>query len=261
MNLLRSFAITIAMYSKIPVRQFPWKSGDMRYSIAFLPVIGIIIGAAEYICTYYAVKAGWGYGVVFLMAAIPVIVTGGLHLDGFMDTSDALGSYGTREKKLEIMKDPHIGSFAVIRLLLYILLALAFLSVLNGRMSDALLAEFACIFAVSRLLAGFGMVYLKGAKNDGLFHTFSAAADVRTVRPVLIGMSAALVFLMIYVRTADGILVALSNFLLFLIYRHRMYREFGGITGDTEGWLICVSELLSVIMLAAGELVFGAQGV
>lgn len=50
---------------------------------------------------------------------MPVWVTGGIHLDGYADTCDALASYGDREKKLEILKDPHCGAFAVIRLCSY----------------------------------------------------------------------------------------------------------------------------------------------
>ena len=50
----------------------------------------------------------------FVGLAIILLVTGGIHMDGYMDTMDALHSYGSREKKLEILKDSHIGAFAVI---------------------------------------------------------------------------------------------------------------------------------------------------
>ena len=50
---------------------------------------------------------------------IPILITGGFHVDGFLDTCDALHSYQPRERKLEILKDSHIGAFAVIMLALY----------------------------------------------------------------------------------------------------------------------------------------------
>ena len=50
---------------------------------------------------------------------VPVWVTGGIHLDGYADTCDALASYGDTAKKLAILKDPHCGAFAVIRLCSY----------------------------------------------------------------------------------------------------------------------------------------------
>lgn len=256
MGILRSFVIALSMYTKIPVKQFSWKDEDMRWCVAFLPVIGAAVGALDCACLYFAVKAGWQYGAVFLTAAVPVLITGGLHLDGFMDTSDALNSYDTREKKLAILKDPHIGSFAVIRLVLYILLWLAFMCAVYRGLSKAVLIEFGCIFVISRILAGLAMVYLRGARKDGLAHTFAAAADLRIVRLLLIAMSAALAVFMMRWDLKRGILLTVSNFLLFFYYRMKMYRELGGITGDTEGWLICVSELLSLCMLALGGTVW-----
>ena len=60
-------------------------------------------------------------GILYpLMApSIPLLVTGGFHLDGYMDTMDALHSYQKKEKKLEILKDPHIGAFSVIMARVY----------------------------------------------------------------------------------------------------------------------------------------------
>ena len=55
-------------------------------------------------------------------AALPVLITGGIHMDGFLDTMDGVCSYGDREKKLEILKDPHLGAFAVIYTFAYMLL-------------------------------------------------------------------------------------------------------------------------------------------
>ena len=56
------------------------------------------------------------------MTLLPILLTGGIHLDGFMDTSDALASYGDRVKKAGDFKDPHTGAFAIIGLGLYLLL-------------------------------------------------------------------------------------------------------------------------------------------
>ena len=66
-----------------------------------------------------------GIGAVaasFIGTAIPLLVTGGFHVDGFMDTTDALSSYREKEERLRILKDPHIGAFAVIGVVIYYLL-------------------------------------------------------------------------------------------------------------------------------------------
>lgn len=98
----------------------------MKYVMGFFPLIGLITGALAY---------GWIYAGEILyvpdisrtlvLIILPVIITGGIHVDGYMDTCDALNSYGDREKKLAILKDSHIGAFAVIKLLVYYVLYFA----------------------------------------------------------------------------------------------------------------------------------------
>ena len=120
MRILKSLCITFSIYSKIPVPQFAWKEEDMKYIFCFFPWIGAIIGAALYFwgtfCKAYEIDV---LPYSFICAAIPLIITGGFHVDGFMDTMDAFHSYQPRERKLEILKDSHIGAFAVIMLILY----------------------------------------------------------------------------------------------------------------------------------------------
>lgn len=98
----------------------------MKYVMGFFPLIGLITGTLVY---------GWIYAGEILyvpdisrtlvLIILPVIITGGIHVDGYMDTCDALNSYGDREKKLAILKDSHIGAFAVIKLLVYYVLYFA----------------------------------------------------------------------------------------------------------------------------------------
>ena len=112
MIVLQTMAVAFAMFSALPVPQFTWNSKNMRYALCAFPLIGGVIGALWSLCGALPlpdmIRAG-GF------CLIPVLVTGGIHLDGYADTSDALSSYGDREKKLEILKDPHCGAFAVIR--------------------------------------------------------------------------------------------------------------------------------------------------
>ena len=231
---------------------FSWKDEDTGFSIAFLPVIGALIGVLEYISVSIAMRIGFGYGTVFIGMGLPLLVTGGLHVDGFMDTSDAMNSYAPAERKLEILKDSHIGAFAVIRLLLYVLVMLGFLFMLYGHMTERYLVLCCCVFVISRLLAGFGMVYLRGAKKDGLFNLFAGNANVHAVRIALIVTAAALSAFMLILDCHTGVLLISAGVGLFFYYRMKMNRELGGITGDTEGWLICVSELVSLFMIVVG---------
>ena len=118
MIVLQTVAVAFAMFSAVPVPQFNWTEKNMRYAMCAFPLIGAVIGAAWCVCGALPLP---GLAKAAGFALVPVWVTGGIHLDGYADTCDALTSYGDREKKLEILKDPHCGAFAVIRLCSYFL--------------------------------------------------------------------------------------------------------------------------------------------
>ena len=120
MHILKSIVIAFSMYSKIPMPQFEWKEEDMKHVLCFFPWIGIVIGLCLYfwrlLCDRFGIR---NLCYVFIGTAIPLLLTGGFHVDGFMDTMDAFHSYQPKERKLEILKDSHIGAFAVIMLAVY----------------------------------------------------------------------------------------------------------------------------------------------
>ena len=149
-----SFLISFAMFSKIPVPRADWDKENMKYMICFFPAIGVIIGLLEWGCGWVAMKLDFGS----LMRAagfvlIPLIVTGGIHLDGFLDTVDALSSYQPLEKKLQILKDSHAGAFAIIMGCAYFTLGLGVWS----EMKTELLPVMAVAFALSRALSGLAL--------------------------------------------------------------------------------------------------------
>ena len=174
MRIIKSFFISFSIYSKIPVPQFAWKEEDMRYTLCFFPWIGAVIGALELLWFWLC---GWlGIGTLCYTAvgtAIPLVISGGFHVDGFVDTMDAFHSYQNRERKLEILKDSHIGAFAVIMLMLYYLIyAGAFSEIRQWKSMGVLAAGF---FA-SRCLSGIGVVSFPSAKSDGLLYLFASSA-------------------------------------------------------------------------------------
>lgn len=169
MNLIGSFVIAFSMYSRIPMPRMDWTEERMRYALCFFPLIGAVIGAVE-IATF-ALCEILGAGVLFrtcLLTAVPLLITGGIHMDGYLDVTDARHSYGEREKKLAILKDPHTGAFAIIGLGLYLLLYAGAVSELVGAdvwlLPGALMLERAC--------SGYSVVAFPKAKKDGLAAEF-----------------------------------------------------------------------------------------
>ncbi|MCR5487954.1 MAG: adenosylcobinamide-GDP ribazoletransferase [Lachnospiraceae bacterium] len=231
------------------------KTEDLRHVPACLPIIGALLGLLEALLYYGIKRLGlWAAGGL-LMAVLPLAFTGGIHADGFLDVSDALSSYASREKKLEILKDPHIGAFAVIRFSGLFLSEAAFCMILAEKAPMEAAWEIGSVFILSRLLASFGLACCKGAKEAGLFFQFASAADRKASRAVLVMEALILSAAMISAGWIPAFILLAGNALLFWRYIVKMKKEFGGITGDTEGWLICVSEGLGLALLALGYLV------
>jgi adenosylcobinamide-GDP ribazoletransferase len=235
------------MYSKLPVPQLEWKEKEMRYTIIFFPVIGLVIGAViifwEKICD---IRDGNLLLRTVIAVLIPLIVTGGIHLDGFMDTSDALHSYQPKEKKLEILKDSHIGAFSVIMLIGFLGFYLAAASELTGKA----VVIWGMSFFLSRTLSGLSVVSFPNAKKEGTLFTFSSAAHKKTVRIVLIIELICCCTAMILVQAVYGIASIAAAGLVFTYYYSRSKREFGGITGDVAGWFLCLCELAMPAVMA-----------
>lgn len=242
----KAMIIAFSMYSTIPMPQFTWQEKEMKYVFCFFPWVGAVIGALLVGWNRICEKAGMGQlAWVLVGTAIPLIVTGGFHVDGFMDTMDAFHSYQERERKLEILKDSHIGAFSVICLLLYYLLYLAGYSEI-GKDSVYLLAS---IFFLSRILSGAAAVSMKGAKREGLLYLFSSRAQEWTVKVSLLLQFVLVAAFMLYQSVIKGGILLVGALFVFLYYRHRCYKELGGVTGDTAGYFLTLCEGVLVVLL------------
>lgn len=248
MWLLNAMIIAIAMYSKIPMPRVDWNEKNMRYAMCFFPLVGVIIGVLE-IVTGNLITVWKGEGTFFyavVLTLIPVFITGGIHLDGFADTMDAKSSYGDREKKLEILKDPHTGAFAIISLCSYFLLCVGIFSEMR---TERLFAA-ALVFVFSRSLSGISVVTFQAAKNSGLLRTFQDGAQKRNVRIVLIIWLLAAGIGLYLTAGLCGVASIVVGLAVFLYYDRFSRKQFGGITGDLAGYFLQLCELFMIAVLA-----------
>lgn len=232
------------MYSRIPMPRFEWASEDMAYHLCFFPWVGAVIGALELLWWRLSSWAGLGQLLFLTVAvAIPLMVTGGFHVDGFMDTCDAVSSYQSRAKKLEILKDPHIGAFAVIHLVIYLLLILGFGSAVGTYQAAIAVAG---SFFVSRTLSALSVLWFPGAKKDGSLFASADTAARRVVNAVLAIELVASALVIVLCSRWCGAFVLLFMAAAFGWYFIMSRRIFGGITGDIAGYFVCVAELAAV---------------
>lgn len=253
MHIIKAMIIAFSTYSKIPMPQFEWKEEDMRYSMCFFPWVGAVIGALVFAWYRIAQKLGfheWTY--VCIATAIPLLVTGGFHVDGYMDTMDAFHSYQPRERKLEILKDAHIGAFSVIMLAVFGLIYMGAFGQIEGAGN---LGVFCCGFFLSRCLSGLGVVSLRSAKSDGLLYHFASTAHEKWVKGVLYLQIILCVILMIWIQIKTAFFVLVAAGLTYLYYRWRSYRELNGITGDTAGYFLTLCEGAMAVAAVLGNVI------
>ena len=245
MKQLQSLVVAFSMYSALPMPHIEWNKENMRFCLCYFPLVGAAVGGLLILWSYLSGLASFGSlfrSVVFVL--IPLLVTGGIHMDGFMDTVDAVSSHQPREKKLEILKDSHAGAFAILYCGIYLLAALGIWSEVEGLRQVLILAA-GCIF--SRALSGFAISRFTCAKKSGLVYTFSNAADRKRAGQILLVEAVASGVLMLLIQPLMGLGALAAGLLVFLFYRQFSYRIFGGITGDLAGFFLQMAELFMAL--------------
>lgn len=240
MNLLQSMIIAFSMYSKLPMPHITWQEKNMKYAMCFFPMVGIVIGFFEYVLGSWLLRRNCGnFFFSACMTLLPILLTGGIHLDGFMDTTDALASYGDREKKLAILKDSHVGAFAVLGLSVYLIWSLALWSEVRLEMLPVLAAG----EVLSRSFSGFSVVTFPAAREDGLGKTFQDGSQRIKTRIAMCFYAAAASGWMIAQRSISGVTAILCAAGVFVYYAWMSKRQFGGMTGDLAGYFLQICEL------------------
>ncbi|MEI7883852.1 MAG: adenosylcobinamide-GDP ribazoletransferase [Clostridia bacterium] len=247
MRFLKSLVVAFSMYSALPMPQFAWDEENMQYAMAFFPVVGIAIAGSM-----------WGYFQLahFLQLTPPlfaalalvlmVVLSGGLHLDGFCDTADALYSRREQAEKLRILKDPHAGPFAIFSCVLLLLLQFAAFQqmVLNNSSQLVIIL----IFPLVRSLSGLSVLIFPKARKDGLVHTFATGANKWVV--VWLGIQYGLcLFVLLQISLVICLLFAISSLLCFGGYYLLAKGAFGGTTGDVAGFFLEITQ--TVLLLIA----------
>lgn len=220
-----------------------WDEKSMRYSMCFFPMVGAVTGLCS-LGVFYAMRAA-GFGttaVSAVLTALPVLLNGGIHMDGFLDTVDARSSCQPAEEKLKILKDPHTGAFAMIYGMIYSILCF-------GLFSEVTEGEIGCIaagYVYARILSALSVVAFQKAKRDGMAAS-SANAAKKSVKWILAAELILCILLLAAIHPVYGTVCVLAGAAAFFYYRRMAYRTFGGITGDLAGYFLQVCEMLMLL--------------
>lgn len=248
-SLWNSFKIAFSMFSKIPMPQAEWTKENMKYMFCFFPFIGTVIGGLTAVIAWAGRRFGFDKSfLTVVLVLIPVLVTGGIHVDGLLDTADAMSSWQDRKRRLEILKDSNAGAFAVITACVYFLMWYGAYSQIGDRAS--VIYVMGAGFMVSRCLSAFGVITIPKAREDGTVAEFSRKAEDTVVRNVLLLYLALLLVLMLWLDPICGGAAFLTAVLLFFYYRRMAMKYFGGTTGDLAGFFLCICEVGMALVLA-----------
>ncbi len=248
--MIKSLIVALSMYSSIPMPHTQWTQKNMQYALCFFPVIGLIQGAIVALLHWLSSALNLSpvlFGVLVLVCI--KLLTGGIHMDGYCDTMDALASNSGRDKMLEIMKDPHVGAFGAMALMLYLLLNAALFHEVVWNLQS--LVAFAAVSTLSRALSGLAVVCFPCAKNSGLAYLFANNANKANVRNALIAVGCTVSILTCLIAGWLGLVSVAATCAVFVFYYYFTKRKLGGITGDTAGWFVCTAEAwaLAALML------------
>lgn len=241
---MNSFWLALQFLTRLPTPATTYTdTAALGRSALFYPLIGLIIGLLLYIpgCWFADINP-WLRAALVL--ALWVWLTGGLHLDGLADSSDAwAGGQGERDRSLAIMKDPYAGPAGVTSIVLLLLLKFAALGTLLG--TSACIAWWLAPVAGRSVLLAM-LLLLPYVRSGGLGNDISAQLPKRQAQLVLLAVCA----LGLLTAGRAGLLTITAGGLLLLMLYRTLLRRLGGTTGDTLGAGVELSEALALIVLA-----------
>jgi len=239
------FLAALQFLTAIPLKR-GFTAGQVARSSAWFPLVGLLIGAVLAGLSYLYLAFLPGTLADVLLIASLTVITGGLHIDGLVDTCDGMGGRRSAEERLRIMDDSRTGAFGVVGAVLLLLTQYAALvSVPSSRLAASLV--------LMALLSRWAMVYsvfaYPAARRSGLGRSIK---EGMTWRQLAIATAVTLVATLALFRWA-GLAVLVSVWLVVILAAGFLKWRLGGLTGDTYG---AINELAEVSVLVALNLLF-----
>lgn len=240
--MISGFLTALRFLTILPVKYLRDGKHDYHKSIMFFPVVGILIGliltAAQQIFIIFNFLP---FTISVLIAIILIFITGAIHLDGLADTLDGL--YGGRKKEdvLRIMRDPHIGTMGVVGIVSILILKVSLLHSLGMPIKMQYLIA---MCAISRAQGAFSMI-IPYARSEGKAKVFTDGLDYKYIA---IAMGIAFIC-SLAIGILSGIVVFLVSSAAVYLFNKFIQYKIGGITGDTLGAVIELSEVIILITI------------
>jgi len=239
--------MAFGMFCAVPM-PYKWDDSSAKYVMPFLPFVGVLIGAIWWGAAELLVLSGIH---ILLAAALLMLITfiaaGFIHLDGYIDTSDAILSRRSLEEKQRILKDPYSGAFAVIMVAILFILqfAAAFAVIENGKFFKLLII----IPVISRCCTAMFMLCLRPMAKGGYANLFRpAAAAPHRIFTIMLTVCAFV--LSWFLAGVFGIIISGAVVLGCAIAMACASISLKGVSGDLAGFSLVAGELCGIIAMA-----------
>ena len=252
----KGFLMAISMFTVIPLPRYQWDDEGGKNIMKFYPVIGLIVGVIWYGVFRILNLLGASIMVTTAVTLItPFILTGMLHLDGYMDVCDALLSRRNKEEKLRILKDPHTGAFAVISVVMLFIVNFSGLytvisnsiqgnSVNNNTSAIGLIL----IPIISRSLMGYLLLSKESMKGSSL--AFFKQGTGKVDRVILLSCLTLSSIILVFIFGLYGLIISLAMILISTFLVNKAAKEFDGMSGDSAGYGLVIAETVGVLILS-----------
>lgn len=244
---LNNFLLFFQFFTRIPInKNLNCDKGNFRRGSIFFPVVGLFIGIVQWLVYYILIKVLPVNITAVFVVIIPILITGGLHVDGLGDTCDGFFSFkGNKDKIIEIMKDSRVGTYASIAIVFDMLARYA-------AVHSAIEINLPLILIVTPIIARFTVVFLsfigKNAKETGSGNIFIGNIDVKRI--IIAGIITITLGTALIGLNKSSILLVSALIFTFLFNKF-CESKITGLTGDTLGANNELVEILVLILFIA----------
>ncbi|MDZ4993242.1 adenosylcobinamide-GDP ribazoletransferase [Clostridium perfringens] len=239
--------MALSMFTVIPLPKYEWDDKVSKHIMKLYPLIGLIIGCLWYLSFFILNKLNVPMMLMgAIILSVPYLLTGFLHLDGFMDVSDALLSRRDKEEKLRILKDSRVGAFSVISVLLLIIVEFAGLFTILDKNIDMRILIFIPI--ASRAINGYFIVSKEMIGESSLGKFFKNGTG-KIDEIILIGIYIIVSILTFFILGINYLIAMAGMGVVSLILLSKVKRELGGINGDVAGYILVIMEFTGILIL------------
>ena len=245
---MKNFITGLQFLTRIKIaKQSEWSPESFGRSVKFFPLVGGVIGVLlviinQLLTEYFPLIGFYLPPHIFttILIIMNIVLTGGLHCDGFMDTMDGVFSGRSKERMLEIMKDSRVGANGVMAFVLLVLLKWSLLMDISSLLLPTALLVMPIL---GRFAMVMGITLFPYARPDGIGKAFAQYADKYTAL-----ISIVITLLLIGVcgkqALASFVMVSLSTMLLAPYFTNIL----GGLTGDIYGTLSELGEIMVLLV-------------